>query len=133
VGHAHTPTYQHGEAIKLLSFQASNKANILCIYVNTVVAWEGYTDLEFSWEIGGAINRLSFLFECHCIQLFTVNPNLVISIAAWSKVHGNTMSYFLHLCLRTIGGRCGTGHYIAVHVATGCEGGKESLIYGMDS
>ena len=133
MGHAHTAPYQHGEAIELLSFKVGYKANILCIYVNAVVAWEGNTHLEFAREIGRAINRLSFLFERYCVQLFTVNPNFVIGMAAWSKAHSDTMSYFFHLSLRTIGGGRGAGHYIAVHVAAGRQGGKECLVNGMDS
>src|SRR6266700_7364133 len=120
--HTHTTSDQDGKAAQVLTFKCSHKTYILCINVDAVIACKGDPNLEFARQVGRAINWLVFitLGYCHGFHLLAIDPDLVIRMSAWSKVHGNAMSNLLYLCLCAVSSGCRTGHHIAIHIATGC-------------
>src|SRR5947209_5826312 len=123
--HTHTATHQHCEAIHALAIKGSNKTNILCVNVNTVVTRGGNADLEFARQVGRAINWLSFISisKLHSLHLFTIDPNFVVGMATWSEVHGNAVSssLYLRLCMVSNGSRA--GHHVTIDITTGSQCG----------
>ncbi len=116
--HAHTTTDDQGKAGECFAIQVSDQANILGVNIDAVVAGEGDADFKFAWQIGRAIHRFDIFSLFNSMDLFTIDPDFMVSLTAWCEIHCDFVRDCLHLCVGPAGCGSGAGHDIAIDIAT---------------
>src|SRR5690606_1251672 len=105
-----------------------DEPDILGVNVYRIVAGVGDADFELARKISLAVERLDFGPRLAVVDLFAVQPDVVIGAGARQKAPAQLFGDALDVVVVAVGGRSGAKHGIARDVSTGRKRSQERFV-----